>query len=260
MEAARMVAAAKREEVTLTLLPGWNLRQVADYLVLKGFASSTMQVLALTGKPAKLLIKIVEVPRLIPPSGLKFIEKKPSNVSYEGYLAPETLRVFKNATLQEVLSKFITERNKELESNRADIESVEEKYGTDDGLNTLLTMASIVEREANTNSDRHMVADILWRRYEKNWALQVDSSVHYAVDRTGDVFTTAQERTVDSSWNTYKYPGLPPGPICNPSVESIKAALHPEQNSYWYFLTGSDGKMHYGRTLEEHNVNRAKYL
>jgi UPF0755 protein len=74
------------------------------------------------------------------------------------------------------------------------------------------------------------------------------------------VFTTEDERAIDSPWNTYKYPGLPPGPICNPSIESLTAALRPTANTYWYFLSGSDGQMHYAKTLEEHAANRAKYL
>jgi UPF0755 protein len=80
--------------------------------------------------------------------------------------------------------------------------------------------------------------------------------VHYAVDRTGDVFTTSKEREFESPWNTYKYPGLPLGPIANPGIESIKATLYPEKNNYWYFLAGKDGTIYYGRTLEEHNANK----
>ncbi|MEK7213333.1 MAG: endolytic transglycosylase MltG, partial [Patescibacteria group bacterium] len=87
-----------------------------------------------------------------------------------------------------------------------------------------------------------------------------DSSVHYAVNRTGTVFTTSKERQVDSLYNTYKYPGLPLGPISNPGLLAIKAALYPSPNNYWYFLSDEEGKIHYARTLEEHNLNKAKYL
>ena len=116
----------------------------------------------------------------------------------------------------------------------------------------------MVEEEVQHPEDKAKVADILWRRYKNNWALQLDSSVHYVVDKTGNVFTTGKERSVDSLWNTYKYPGLPLGPIANPGLESIKAALYPEKNSYWYFLTGKDGTVYYAKTLEEHNANKRK--
>ncbi len=264
IEAVRIAAAAKREEVTLTIIPGWTLRQVADYLVLKGFATTTRDVYALTGEPAMLRSRQAGPPFPSAMDGLYFVERKPDNLSQEGYLAPETYRVYRNASLLEVVQKLLTQRNKELETifpgpTEKTAPFLDGRF-SDVSYLEIMTMASIIEKETRADEDRSLVADILWRRYEKKWALQVDSSVHYAVDRTGDVFTTAQERTVLSPWNTYKYPGLPPGPICNPSVESIKAALNPEKNSYWYFLTGSDGKMHYARTLEEHNANRAKYL
>jgi UPF0755 protein len=121
-------------------------------------------------------------------------------------------------------------------------------------------MASLIEDEARTPEDRRLVSDILRRRLAKGWALQLDSTVHYAVDKTGTVFTTDRERDSLSLWNTYKYPGLPPGPISNPSLDSIDAALNPTKNDNWYFLSGTDGKMHYATTLEEHTANRYKYL
>jgi UPF0755 protein len=127
-------------------------------------------------------------------------------------------------------------------------------------VNQFLTLASIVEKETRHDIDRPIVADILARRLQRGWALQVDSSVHYAVDRSGDIFTTAKERESDSYWNTYKYPGLPPGPISSPSLESIRAVLYPQANDYWYFLSDTNGSMHYAKTLEEHNRNVYKYL
>ena len=75
-----------------------------------------------------------------------------------------------------------------------------------------------------------------------------------------DVFTKEKERQIDSLYNTYKYRGLPPGPISAPSVSSILAAIYPEKNNFYYFLTSSNGEVKYGRTLEEHNQNVYKYL
>ncbi len=104
------------------------------------------------------------------------------------------------------------------------------------------------------------MADLFLRRLEKGWALQADSTVHYISGRNGDVFTKKTERDVDSLWNTYKYPGLPPGPISTPSIESIMAVVYPKANPYWYFLTDLEGGVHYGKTLDEHNTNRFTYL
>lgn len=249
----KRVVIPPRPEITLTIIPGWNLRQVADYLVLKGVATSTDAVFAITGKPAKQYKKTEAV--YFGPSD-ELLEEKPYGLSMEGYLATETVRVFADADLAEgVIDKFYFTRKKEITSDMMVAARAAGKT-----MHEIFTMASIVEKEAKHDKDRPIVADILWRRLQKNWALQVDSSVHYAVDRSGDVFTTSKERQFDSYWNTYKYPGLPPGPICMPSLESINAALYPEKNSYWYFLSDMEGDMHYARTLEEHNQNKYKYL
>lgn len=239
-----------RPEVTLTIIPGWNLRQIADYLVEKGFASTTEDVFKITGKPAA---KFSSGTFFGPSDDL--MEQAPAGASMEGYLAPETIRVFADASLAEgVIDRFYFERVKEITPSM--YERAKELKQT---MHQILTMASIIEKEVKYDEDREIVSDILWRRLAKNWALQVDSSVHYLVDRSGDVFTTEKEREIDSLWNTYKYPGLPPGPIANPSVKSIQAALYPEKNTYWYFLSDKDGHMHYASTLDEHNANRRKY-
>ncbi|MBI2444649.1 MAG: endolytic transglycosylase MltG [Candidatus Magasanikbacteria bacterium] len=250
-----------RPEVPLTIIPGWNLRQIANYLVTQGFASSTGQVFAWTGEPARW-----RVPALAPiaasgtPDTLLVWADKPSRVSWEGYLAPQTIRVYADASLASVLEKFIRERQRELvEQWQARREIAAGAEGFNRSWHEILTIASLIEKEAKFEADRAPVADILWRRYQRNWALQVDSSVHYAVNKIGTVFTTARDRQVASPWNTYRYPGLPPGPISNPGLASIKAVLNPQPNNYWYWLSGRDGKIYYARTLPEHNQNK-KYL
>lgn len=224
----RPVPPKPREEVTITVIPGWNLRDIADYLVKVGFATSTGEVYKLTGEPAVLSV----------PAGL------------EGFLAPETYRVYRDASLPEVIKKLTDQRTKELDKMSSTTFDKKE----------LLTLASLLEKEARDSADRKLVADILKRRLAKGWALQLDSTVHYALDKTGNLYTTDKERNINSPWNTYKYIGLPPGPICNPGLDSIDAALHPEPNDYWFFLSGTDGEMHYAKTLEEHTANRYKYL
>ncbi len=240
-----------KPELTITIIPGWNLRQVAEYLVKQGFASSSRDVYKITGKPAYdyrpaalVLPKIDE---------LKILNDKPAHISLEGYLAPETYRIYQDSDIQEVIAKLVAQRDKQITD---EMRNDAQKSGR--SFFEILTMASILEKEVTAAGDKSLVADILWRRYDKNWALQVDSSVHYAINKTGTVFTTKQERDFVSPWNTYKYPGLPLGPIANPGLDSIKAALHPEKNAYWYFLTGKDGAVYYGKTLEEHNNNKAK--
>jgi UPF0755 protein len=181
-------------------------------------------------------------------------KEKPAHASYEGYLAPETYRFFADASIIDIVKKLIDQRDTEITS---EMRLAVERSGR--SWHEIIIMASILEKEVRDPGDKAIVADMLWRRLAKGWALQVDSSVHYITDRTGDVFTKEKERQIDSPWNTYQYPGLPLGPISNPGLESIIAAIYPEKNSYWYFLTGKDGAVHYGKTLEEHASNK-KYL
>lgn len=240
-----------KEEITITIIPGWNLRQVAQYLVERKIASSTEDVYKYTGRPAYDYRKAVFT--LPAGGGYKIVQDKPEHVSHEGYLAPETYRVFKGASLPEVIEKLIKQREKQItERMWADIRK------TDRSFYEILTMASVVEKEA-PNSDMPKVADIFWRRYDKNWALQSCATVNYITDKNDPAVSDADKK-IDSLYNTYKYPGLPLGPISNPSLAAIRAVIYPEKNDYWYFMTGVDGKMHYARTLDEHNANKRKYL
>lgn len=255
-----------RPEMTITIIPGWDLRDVADYFVKLGFASSTNDVYQLVGEPAHdYRLEKIKAPVLNDFQDYssdvnnlyisRELERKSDYVSYEGWLAPDTYRVYKNSTLEEIVKKLIAWR-----LNNITPEMYEEMERTNKTFYDVLTMASILEKEVRDLADKKMVADIFWRRLAKNWALQADSTVHYVVGKEGNVFTTSKDRQADSLWNTYKYPGLPPSPICNPGLDSIKAALEPTKNNYWYFLTDKNGTVYYAKTLEEQNNNRYKYL
>ncbi len=237
-------------EVTITVIPGWGLREVANYFEENNIVSTT-EFLKVTGQPAERPTKV----------GYKFKDKidilttKPEGVSLEGYLRPDTYRIFKNATAEEIVTKLITSRE-----NQFDRGMIEAFQASGRDLHEVMTVASIVEREVRGERDRAKVADIFWRRYDLNWALQADSTVHYAVGKTGELFSTAEDRKSLSPWNTYQYPGLPPSPISAPSIESIMATIYPEPNDDWYFLTDLEGGVHYAESLEEHNENVQKYI
>lgn len=238
-----------KTETSITILPGWDVRDVTKYFVEKGIAQNENEVYVLLGKPAS-----YEIPG-ISPEKISWISGKPSRVSLEGYLAPDTYSIYTSATLNEVVDKLLEHRKKQIEPLKEEIK----KSGR--SLHEIMTMASLLEREVRTPKDKAIVADIFWKRHDVNMGLQADSTVHYVTGKEGSVFTTAADRANENPWNTYKHPGLPPGPISFPSIASIEAALHPTKNDYWYFLTTLDtGEVKYGRTLAEHNANVQKYL
>lgn len=238
-------------EREVTIIPGWNLQDLATYFSEEGIANEE-EFFSLVGVPAKegrhpLLSKVI--------SNSVFAESKPRSLSFEGYFRPDTFRFYESDTAEEILVRLFSEREKEFtEELLGDIAK------TNYSLHEILTLASIVEREVRGEGDRKKVADLFLRRLKHGWPLQADSTVHYVSGRYGDVFTKKTERDVDSPWNTYKYKGLPAGPIAIPSIESIKAVVYPKENPYWYFLTDMTGVVHYGKTLDEHNRNRFTYL
>ena len=123
----------------------------------------------------------------------------------------------------------------------------------------IITMASIIEKEVITLEDKKLVSGILWKRIGIGMPLQSCATISYI---TGKKTTkvSVEETQIDSPYNTYKYAGLPIGPICNPGMDSIIAAIEPEQSPYWYHLSTLEGETIFSRTFEEHNIAKAKYL
>ncbi len=123
----------------------------------------------------------------------------------------------------------------------------------------IITIASLIEKEVRTVEDKKIVSGILGNRLEIGMPLQVDATIVYI---TGEKSTgvSLEDLKVDSRFNTYKYKGLPLGPISNPGLESILAAIYPEENGYFYYLSTPEGKTIFNKTLDGHNRDKAKYL
>lgn len=133
-------------------------------------------------------------------------------------------------------------------------------------LGQVIILASIVEREGRSAEDRPIIAGILLKRLKADWPLQTDATLQYALGYQAREKSwwkkslTLEDKNVRSAYNTYLNPGLPPGPISNPGIESIKAVIYPKESEYWYYLHDPAGSVHYATTIEEHNANVAQYL
>ncbi len=171
----------------------------------------------------------------------------------EGYLFPDTYFFRPGQSTEAILSVF--------ENNfRVRMLKIQKEIATSGHtLDELVIMASLLEKEANSAESRRMISGVLWHRIDIGMPLQVDAVFPYIIGKN-TYELTLQDLKIDSPYNTYKYKGLPIGPIANPGLDAILAAAMPTKNSYIFYLSDSEGKFHYARTYAEHMVNRAKYI
>lgn len=186
----------------------------------------------------------------------EFIRK---TVKLEGHLFPDTYALAPNVTTDEVIEKLTSQFTK----------VVNELKVAPEQLNRIVTLASLVEREAGSDSERAEIAGIIIKRVQSQWPLQVDATVQYAVSsarcriRICDWWPKSLSKSdiaFNSPYNTYKNSGLPPGPIDNPGKASLTAATKPNQTKNWFYLHDPEGEVHYATTIEEHNQNVCTYL
>ena len=165
----------------------------------------------------------------------------------EGYLFPNTYTFAKGTTAEKVVEIMLREFKKQW------IEAFDEE-ARDLGRtqHEIVTLASIIEKEAQSESERPRIASVFHNRLKRGWRLQADPTVLYVLENPERLLTKA-DLGVDSPYNTYMYKSLPPGPIANPGIDSIIAALRPEKTKYLYFVAIGDGKHHFSKTLSEHN-------
>lgn len=179
----------------------------------------------------------------------------------EGYMFPDTYLIPRDASPAAVADIFLSTFDMKLTSSMR--EDAKRKGLT---LEEVVVLASIVEREGRTDEDRPVIAGILLKRLLAGWSLQADATLQYALgyqplEKSWWKKTlTEVDKKIKSPYNSYLNPGLPPGPIANPGLASIRAVIYPVDSDYWYYLHDSRGGIHYARTLEEHSANIVQYL
>lgn len=172
----------------------------------------------------------------------------------EGYLFPDTYRFYKDAKPEDVVGRMKENFNKKITPDV--LEEIRKSKRT---LREIIIMASMLEEEVRSVEDRRVVAGILWKRFDQGIGLNVDASLTYVLGRASHELTV-DDLKYNSPYNTYRYRGLPPTPISNPGLDMILAALRPAISPYFYYLTDKENVMHYAKTLEEHALNKRKYL
>ncbi|MDC0808616.1 endolytic transglycosylase MltG [Lactococcus petauri] len=194
------------------------------------------------------------------PKLLASLPSKDSGVKYqlEGYLFPATYEYTKKTTVESLIETMLSTTNTQLEPLYEQIQA--------NGLtvNETLSLAAIVEKEANSDDDRRNVAQVFFNRKDLGMTMDSNTGIFYSEGKLGKDTSLDQQAAIntqlDSPFNTYLYPGFGPGPIVSPSLSSIKAVLNPTANDYLYFVADVEGKIYFAQTLEEQNINVQKYV
>lgn len=180
-------------------------------------------------------------------------------LAQEGYMFPDTYLIAKDAAAQDVVQRLRQTFNEKVggllvkgKKNNLTEEEV-------------VILASLIERESKSAQERPIIAGILLNRLEIGMPLQVDATVQYAKGHDSNENTwwpqiTNDDKAVKSRFNTYLYPDLPPAPITNPGLESLQAAAEPAETEYFYYLHDPEGKIHYAKTIEEHDKNIQEFF
>ena len=242
--ARALAAGPERKELRLLFVEGKTLDSEIELLERYGVshASSTALIGASGNDIAFDRTLIADYP---------FLKDVPEGMSLEGYLYPDTYYVWADDLFDTIIHKQLEAFDQKV------VQTLEDKQRAS-GLtwHEVLTLASVVEREApHTVEDRRIIAGVFLNRLKIGMALQSDATINYFT-QSGRGRSTLADLAINSPYNSYKYSGLPPGPICNPSLGSIQAVLDPIETDYYFFLSDHQGRMYYGRNGAEHQANR----
>ena len=149
----------------------------------------------------------------------------------EGYLFPDTYDFYQGEDATVAINRFLRNTDNKLTE---DLRNAAWNRGY--SIREILTIASLIEKEAGSDEERPIMASVIYNRLRSGWKLQLDSTVNY-IKGTSTFLLTDDDLAIDDPYNTYMYEGLPPGPICNPGLASIEAAIHPADTDYWYWYS-----------------------
>lgn len=248
-EVAHELLYAQLREIQITIVPGWRIEEIADML-----ASET------SINPDEFL--------LVARTGTfnyAFLSERSPGASLEGYLVADTYRIPADAD-----ATILVERLLETFDQRFTLQMRRDAQARGMSLHEVVTLASIVEREALLDSERPIVASVYLNRLagmlpEADGYLRADPTYQYArgydpvTGKWWAGFLEDDPLTLDDPYNTFLYRGLPPGPICSPSLASLKAVIYPAETDYLYFYAKGDGSHAFAATYEEHLQNRDTY-
>jgi UPF0755 protein len=221
----------------ITILEGWTAERIGEYFEEKNFCTKDYFI-QLTEKDYS--------------ETFDFLKDKPKDVGLEGYFFPDTFEVSENESCEILLTMMLSNFGKKV--NQEIVDKIKNQNKT---IFEIITMASMIEKEVKIMEEKKIVSGILWKRLSVDMPLQIDATVNYVTGKS-DSSALIKDTQIDSPYNTYKYKGLPKGPISNPGMNSILAAIYPTETKYWFYL--SNGKTIFSETFEQHKEAKLKYL
>jgi UPF0755 protein len=249
-EIVQKLVEGKVAKIKVTIPEGFTIKEIEKKLNSK----LKIQTLPADRQDSKSQFKIQNFKIANYQDEFTFLRDAPEKASLEGFLFPDTYEFSPSATPEDIVRKMLANFNRKL---TPDLREAIKREGKT--IFEIVTMASLIEKEVRSQKDKKLVSGILWKRLKYGIPLQVDATITYITGKkTTEILY--DELSIDSPYNTYKYRGLPIGPISNPGLESIKAAVYPQESDYWYYLSAPDGTTLFSKTLKEHNLKRKKYL
>lgn len=232
-------------EATITIPEGWRAEEIAEML------------------EERELVEAEEFLRAVREGEFEydFLSDRPEGISLEGYLFPDTYSIPPDCQTAQIIDMMLANFGR-----RFTPEMRQEAARGGMSIHEVLTIASLVEREARIPEERPIIASVYLNRLEAGWLLESDATAQYALgyqEGTGQWWKSpislGEMTQIDSPYNTYLYPGLPPGPICNPGLASIQAVINPAETDYMFLYHKGDGSHAFTKTYEEHLENQRRY-
>lgn len=234
------------KEVSVLIREGLSAKDINIYLKDNGFLNDDS------------FLNLVHTPLKNLPEDLKkytWLNSLAKNDNLEGFLFPDTYRLYRGFTANDLVSKMLANLDKKLTP-----ELLAAVNNSGHSFKEIMTMASILEKEVRSEEDMKIVSGIFWDRIANGQALQSCATLAFILGVNKKQYTY-EDTQINSLYNTYQHKGLPPSPISNPGLRSINAALYPIKTSYNYFLSRPDnGQTVFSSTLDQHNAAKAKYL
>lgn len=235
---------ALSKERDIKIIEGWRIGDIDEYLAQNGFKAGEFKLAA---------GNIADYKKSNPE--LTFLTDLPNGYSLEGFLFPDTYRIFNDAVINDIVLKMLNNFESKLTPEmRAEI------IRQGKSIWEIVTMASMIEKEVRSEKDMKLVSGIFWNRIRVGQPLESCASLAYILGIDKPQYSV-EDTKIDNPYNTYQNYGLPPGPIANPGIKAIEAAIYPTESDYFFFLSRSDnGETIFAKTYNEHLSNKAKYL